>query len=192
MLFRSETLVYGASQFWPIAIIRRGRVIDCAVSASGRSKILACATPRRRGSRHDGLSGNRRNLCEGAWNGLTQAAIAHYLQHGRYEYHLKNMRIALHTQCLRYMKAIIEYFPQDSKVSRPHGGFVLWVQLNKKVNAFKLRSEAMKHHISIVPGKIFSASCNYDSCIRISFSKPWDEDVDYGLLMLGKLIKKML
>ena len=51
-----------------------------------------------------------------------------------------------------------QYFPKDTKVSRPHGGFVLWVELNKKINAFKLRTEAMKHHISIVPGKIFSAS----------------------------------
>lgn len=123
---------------------------------------------------------------------LTQAAMAHFLQNGRYEYHLKNLRKALHTQCLRYMQAIIDYFPEDTKVSRPHGGFVLWVQLNKKVNAFKLRTEAMKHNISIVPGKIFSASCNYDNCIRISFGKPWDDDADYGLMMLGKLIRKML
>ncbi|MEO7984187.1 MAG: PLP-dependent aminotransferase family protein [Bacteroidota bacterium] len=123
---------------------------------------------------------------------LTQAAIAHYLQFGRYEYHLKNIRKALHMQCLRYLQAIIDYFPEDTKVSRPHGGFILWVQLNKKVNTFKLRIEAMKHHISIVPGKIFSASCNYNNCIRISFGKPWDEDADYGLMMLGQLIQKML
>ena len=123
---------------------------------------------------------------------LTQAAIAHYLQHGRYEYHLKNMRKALHTQCLRYLQAIIDYFPEDTKVSRPHGGFILWVELNKKVNTFKLRIEAMKHHISIVPGKIFSASSNYNNCIRISFAKLWDDESDYGLMMLGKLIKKMM
>ena len=123
---------------------------------------------------------------------LTQAAMAHFLQHGRYEYHLKNIRKALYTQCLRYLQAIISYFPEDTKVSRPHGGFVLWVQLNKKVNAFKLRTEAMKHHISVVPGKIFSASCNYSNCIRISFGKPWNDDADYGLMMLGKLISKML
>lgn len=123
---------------------------------------------------------------------LTQAAIAHFLQNGRYEYHLKNLRKALHTQCLRYMQAIIDYFPEDTKVSRPHGGFVLWVQLNKKVNDFKLRTEAMKHNISIVPGKIFSASSTHASCIRISFGKPWDDDADYGLMMLGKLIGKML
>ena len=123
---------------------------------------------------------------------LTQAAMAHYLQHGRYEYHLKNMRKALHIQCLRFVQAIIDYFPEDTKVSRPHGGFILWVELNKKVNTFKLRIEAMKHHISIVPGKIFSASSNYNNCIRISFGKPWDDDADYGLMMLGKIIKKML
>lgn len=123
---------------------------------------------------------------------LTQAAIAHFLQNGRYEYHLKGLRKALYTQCLRYMQAIVQYFPEDTKVSRPHGGFVIWVQLNKKINGFKLRNEAMKHHISVTPGKIFSASCNYSNCIRISFGKPWDDDADYGLMMLGKLIQKMM
>jgi len=123
---------------------------------------------------------------------LTQSAMAHFLKNGRYEYHLKNLRKALHTQCLRYMQAIIEYFPADTKLSRPHGGFVLWLQLNKKVNAFKLRTEAMKHRISVVPGKIFTAGCNYSHFIRISFGKPWSDDVDYGLMMLGKLIKKMI
>lgn len=123
---------------------------------------------------------------------LTQAAIAHFLQNGRYEYHLKTLRKALYTQCLRYLQAIIQYFPEDTKVSRPHGGFVLWIQLNKKINAFKLRTEALKHNISIMPGKIFSISCNYGNCIRISFGKPWDEDADYGLMMLGKMIRKML
>jgi len=123
---------------------------------------------------------------------LTQAAVAHFLKIGRYEYHLKNLRKALHTQCLRYMQAIIEYFPPDTKISRPHGGFVLWLQLNKKINSFKLRTEAMRHKISIVPGRIFSANCNYTHFIRISFGKPWSEDVDYGLMVLGKLIKKMM
>ena len=123
---------------------------------------------------------------------LTQAAMAHYLKNGRYEYHLKTLRKALYTQSLRYVQAIIKYFPADTKVSRPHGGFCLWVQLNKKVDSFKLRAEAIKQNISIVPGKIFSATANYSNCIRVSFGKPWNDDVDYGLMILGKLIKKML
>ena len=123
---------------------------------------------------------------------LTQAAMAHFLMHGRYEYHLKHLRKALHTQSLRYVQAIINYFPADTKVSRPHGGFILWLELNKKVDSFKLRTEAMKQHISIVPGKIFSAGHAYSNCIRISFGKPWSDDVDYALMMLGKMIKKMI
>ena len=123
---------------------------------------------------------------------LTQAAMAHYLKNGRYEYHLKNLRKALHTQSLRYMQAIIQYFPADTKISRPAGGFTFWIELNEKVDSFKLRTEAMKHKISIVPGKIFSASIDYSNYIRISFGKPWSDDVDYGLMMLGKIIKKMV
>jgi DNA-binding transcriptional MocR family regulator len=122
---------------------------------------------------------------------LTQVAMAHFLSIGRYEYHLKNLRKALHTQCLRYTQAIMQYFPEDTKISRPLGGFVLWVELNKKVNAYKLCTEAMKHNISVAPGQIFSASCNYSNCLRIGYGKPWDEDVEYGLMMLGKLIKRI-
>lgn len=122
---------------------------------------------------------------------LTQAAMAHFLKTGRYEYHLKNLRKALQTQSLQYMQAIIQYFPGDVKVSRPGGGFIFWIELNKKIDSFKLRTEAMKHKISIVPGKIFSAGINYSNYIRLSFGKPWSEDVDYGLMMLGKLVKKM-
>jgi DNA-binding transcriptional MocR family regulator len=123
---------------------------------------------------------------------LTQAAMAHFLQNGRYEYHLKSLRTALHTQCLRYIQSIIRYFPADTKISRPHGGFVLWVELNEKVDVFRLRTDAINRHIAIVPGKIFSASCNFSHCLRLSFGKPWNEDMDFGLKILGDLVKKQL
>lgn len=122
---------------------------------------------------------------------LTQAAVAHFLENGRFEYHLKNLRKALHTQSLRYMQAIIDYFPGNAKVSRPAGGFVLWVELSKKVNSFRLRTEAMANHISVVPGKIFSASGHYNNCVRISYGKPFDQQADDGLKTLGRLVKQM-
>lgn len=121
---------------------------------------------------------------------LTQSAMAHFLSKGRFEYHLKQMRKNLHTNFLRYAQSIIEHFPVDTKISRPQGGYVLWLELNKKVDAFKLRADAMKYHISVVPGKIFSSSSGYSNCIRISFARPMDEDVEYALHMLGKLVKK--
>ncbi|HEU4901891.1 MAG TPA: PLP-dependent aminotransferase family protein [Flavisolibacter sp.] len=121
---------------------------------------------------------------------LPQAAVAHFLQTGRYDLHLRSLRQALHTQCLRYTQSIIEHFPAGTRISQPHGGFVLWLELDEKVDVFRLRSEALAQQIAIVPGKIFSASCNFSHCLRISFGKPWNEDIDYGLKLLGNLVKK--
>ncbi|MCW3106956.1 MAG: PLP-dependent aminotransferase family protein [Segetibacter sp.] len=123
---------------------------------------------------------------------LTQVAIAHFLSIGRYEYHLKKLRKALHTQCLKYVQGIIEYFPKDVRVSRPEGGFVLWVELNKEVNAYKLYQEAMKYNISIAPGQIFSSRADYANCIRIGYGKKYDSNIDYGLKVLGELISKQM
>ncbi|HEX9511907.1 MAG TPA: PLP-dependent aminotransferase family protein [Puia sp.] len=123
---------------------------------------------------------------------ITQQAIAHFLSIGRYEYHLKKLRKALHTQCLRYLQGIMQYFPEDTKVSRPQGGFVLWVELDKKLNAYHLYQEALKHQISVAPGQLFSARGQFGNCLRISYARPWDEEVEEGLKTLGKLIKKMI
>ena len=119
---------------------------------------------------------------------LTQAAIAHFLSIGRYEYHLKNLRKALYTQCLRYMQGILQYFPPDTKISRPEGGFVLWVELHKKINAYKVCKEALKYNISVAPGQIFSANSLYSNYLRIGYGNPWDEKIEYGLMMLGRVI----
>jgi DNA-binding transcriptional MocR family regulator len=123
---------------------------------------------------------------------ITQLAIAHFLSMGRYEYHLKKMRKALHTQCLRYLQGIVQYFPANTKVSRPEGGFVLWVELDKKLNAYRLYKEALKHGISVAPGQLFSAHKQFGNCLRISYARPWGADVEDGLKTLGRLIKKMI
>lgn len=127
-----------------------------------------------------------------ATNTLTQIAMAHFLENGRYDFHLKRLRKALHTQSLRYIQAISEYFPDDTKVTRPQGGFVLWVELDKKVNAYRLHQEAMRHHISIAPGQIFSLQGNYENYLRISYGNPWNKQVERGIEVIGNLVKGMM
>ncbi|GGB13214.1 aminotransferase-like domain-containing protein [Puia dinghuensis] len=122
---------------------------------------------------------------------LTQEAIAHFLSIGRYEYHLKKLRKALHTQCLRYQQGILQYFPPDTKVSRPQGGFVLWVQLDRQLNAYRLYREALKHNVSVAPGQVFSAKGQFGNCLRLSYARPWDAEVEEALRILGSLIRKM-
>src|SRR5688500_8579013 len=124
-------------------------------------------------------------------NTLTQAAVANFLSNGRFELHLRHLRKALHTQSLRYLQAISEYFPENTRVTRPQGGFVLWIEMNKKINAYKLHKRALKHKIGIAPGQIFSSQGRFENCFRISYGEPWNEAISQGIQTLGRLIKEM-
>jgi DNA-binding transcriptional MocR family regulator len=124
-------------------------------------------------------------------NTLTQAAVANFLANGRFELHLRHLRKALHTHSLRYLQAISEYFPDDTRVTRPQGGFTLWVEMNKKVNGYALHKRALKHGIGIAPGQIFSSQGRFENCFRISYGEPWSDSIGRGLQTLGRLIREM-
>lgn len=126
-----------------------------------------------------------------ATNTLSQAAIAHFLSNGRYELHLRHLRKALHTQSLRYIQAISEYFPDDTRMTRPQGGFALWLELNKKINTYKLHKKALKQNIGIAPGAIFSSQARFENCLRLSYGEPWTPRIEEGIKTLGKLVKEM-
>ncbi|ASZ13772.1 PLP-dependent aminotransferase family protein [Chitinophaga pendula] len=122
---------------------------------------------------------------------LPHAAIGHFLENGRYEHHLRQLRTALHTQYLRYVQAIGEYFPEDTRVNRPQGGFVLWLALPQHVNTYELLEMALKHKIAFAPGRLFSLQDRYNNCLRVSYGHPWSKQVDDALKTLGKLAGKL-
>lgn len=122
-----------------------------------------------------------------ATNSLAQQAIAHFLENERYDNHLHKLRQALKMNQLQYLRSISEYFPADTKVSHPEGGFILWVELNKKINALELYDQAIQHNISIGPGAMYTLQKQFQNCFRLSYGLLWDEKVEKGLKLLGKL-----
>lgn len=120
---------------------------------------------------------------------IMQEAIANFLENGRYENHLRRLRQTLHTNSLQYLRSICEYFPENTKVSRPQGGFILWLELSKKVDTADLYEQAMQHKISIAPGRMFTLQKQYNNCVRLSYGLVWNEKVDNALKLLGKLVK---
>ncbi len=122
-------------------------------------------------------------------NTLTQAAVANFLSNGRFELHLRHLRKALHTQSLKYVQAVSEYFPESTRITRPQGGFTLWLEMNEKVNAYKLHKVALeKYNIGIVPGQIFSSQGLFENCFRLSYGEPWNDTIEEGIKTLGKLV----
>jgi DNA-binding transcriptional MocR family regulator len=122
-------------------------------------------------------------------NTLAQVSIAHFLQNGRYELHLRRLRKDLHTQSLRYLQAITEFFPEDIRITQPQGGFVLWIEM-KSGDGYNLHKRALKHQIGIAPGQIFSAQGQYQNHFRLSYGLPWSDQIEKGLKTLGELMYK--
>ena len=123
---------------------------------------------------------------------VQQAAIANFLATGRYEYHLRKLRQTLHANCLQFTRAIGEYFPEGVKLTNPQGGFILWMELDKKIDTYHLYQEAMQHKISIAPGAMFSLQDRYQNCMRLSFGMEWTPEVDKAIKKLGNLVKGMM
>lgn len=120
---------------------------------------------------------------------LTQEAVAIFLETGRYENHLRKLRQALHGNALKFSRAIGDYFPEGTKVSRPQGGFVIWVEMDKRVNTLDLYEKAIKNNISVAPGLMFTLQRQFTNCMRLSFGITWSDEVERSLKTLGALAK---
>jgi len=122
---------------------------------------------------------------------LPQMVVAEFLETGGYDRHLNKLRSSLRLQVEGVRQAISKYFPPGTRVSRPAGGYMLWVELPGRLNALKLYRAALEQHITIVPGAIFSASGRYRNYIRINCGHRWSEAHDRALLTLGRLCEKL-
>jgi DNA-binding transcriptional MocR family regulator len=118
---------------------------------------------------------------------LAQMAIADFLENGGYERHLRRLRRALCEQVARVSEAIAEHFPAGTRISRPRGGFLLWVEMPPGKSALELHDRALARGVSVAPGPIFSAKQRFTSCIRVSCGYPWSDAIEQGVRTLGKI-----
>jgi len=121
-----------------------------------------------------------------------QMAIADFLQSGGYDRHLRKLRRTLMTQVQQMSNAVGKYFPDGTKVTRPHGGYVLWTELPRSVDSLDLHRRALQQKISIAPGSIFSPKQKYKNFIRLSCGQAWSEKIDRAVRTLGDLCDKSI
>ena len=86
--------------------------------------------------------------------------------------------------------AVARYFPEGTRMTKPRGGYMLWVELPPNVDGFCVYREALQRHISIMPGTIFSPDNRFRNHIRISCNQPWYEKQDHALQVLGEICKQ--
>src|SRR5690606_9799822 len=115
-----------------------------------------------------------------------QAAIAEFLAKGGFDSHLRQLRHALSLQQGMMMQSVLKHFPAGTRVTRPTGGYFLWMELPHEVDTLALHRQALSLGISVAPGPMFSAKREFANCLRLNYGHPWDERVEDALQSLGR------
>ena len=119
---------------------------------------------------------------------LPQLAISEFLARGRYEHHLRQLRTAFAVQVGAMQQAVERHFPAGTQVTRPAGGFVLWVVLPEDVLTLPLHARAIQEGIGFIPGPLFSAQPRYAHCLRLTCGHPWSPEMARSLEALNRLL----
>ncbi|MBC7982636.1 MAG: PLP-dependent aminotransferase family protein [Candidatus Obscuribacterales bacterium] len=118
---------------------------------------------------------------------LQQLVMARYYSGGGYERYLRRIRRLLAENVLHMSDAVARYFPAGTKVTRPAGGVVLWVELPQQVDGTELFRTALASRIGTLPGMVFSAKGDFRNYLRLNCGLPWTTTVQRAVQQLGKL-----
>ena len=131
-----------------------------------------------------------KSVCTIATASAPQMAVAEFLANGGYDRHLRRIRQIYMRQVRQMTQAVEKFFPAGTRVSRPEGGFILWVELPETVDSLKLYEAALQEKITIAPGPIFSARQQYRNHIRLHAAS-WNDKVEKAVASLGRLAEGM-
>jgi DNA-binding transcriptional MocR family regulator len=169
------------------AFDRRGHVMLC----SSVSKSLAPAL--RVGWILPGRYQPRTELVKSVTSRITSAlpqlGLAELLATGFYPRYIRRLRQRVADQVSRYAAMVEGAFPSGTRITRPAGGTVLWVQLPGRIDGTTLYRRAREKGISIMPGEIFSLGRRHRRFIRISCAHPWSVRIERGIEDLARLAR---
>ncbi len=119
---------------------------------------------------------------------MQQRVLARYYASGGYDRYLRGMRREIAANAHRFVDAIARYFPPGTRVARPAGGIVLWVELPAGVDGTELFRKALASRIGILPGAVFSPKAEYRNYIRLNCGLPWTPTIERAVEKLGRMV----
>ena len=117
----------------------------------------------------------------------SQLAISDFLQGGGYERHLRQLRLTLAAQQALALRLIAEHFPAGTRVTRPQGGYFLWLELPAQIDTLQLLRLALAQRISVAPGHLFSADRRFGHCLRLNYGYPGDPRFENAMRVVGQI-----
>ena len=124
--------------------------------------------------------------------GLPQLAIVDFIKQGYYLKHVRRMRSQYQHNRDLMTGWVADYFPCGTRISRPQGGFLLWVELDKRIDTQWLNQKLSEQHISIAIGAVFAAAGKYDNCLRINYARQLTDEIKHAIRQIGTAVQQRL
>jgi DNA-binding transcriptional MocR family regulator len=130
-------------------------------------------------------------VSSGGQNELAELTVAELLESGGYERSLRQLRRRFESHVDAARGVIAEAFPRGTRVTRPSGAYILWVELPKACDSITLFERLLERGITIAPGPMFSASQRYRNCFRLSLGQAWTERQEKALHEVGRIAREL-
>jgi DNA-binding transcriptional MocR family regulator len=118
-----------------------------------------------------------------------QDGISLFLREEGYDAHLTKLRKTLSAQQGALLASLQKHFPSGYRVTRPDGGYFVWVELPRGVDALEVHRLALDQGISVAPGPIFSPRREFRNCLRLNYGHPFTPELDRAVARLGQLVR---
>ncbi|WP_432816151.1 PLP-dependent aminotransferase family protein [Vibrio intestinalis] len=114
-------------------------------------------------------------LCDnmGSLN-LMQSALSSFLASGKYRSHINKMRRVYQQnskQMIKLLKQALNEYPslkEHYHLTQPEGAFLIWFTSPKLKDSYQLYLECKRDNISLLPGKVFATSDQFNHGLRLS------------------------
>jgi 2-aminoadipate transaminase len=125
---------------------------------------------------------------------LSHRAVAAFLAAGHLPGHVEMLRREYRRRRDAMLAALAAHMPAGTRWNRPEGGFYLWVELPRSLDATALlRVAAETEQVAFAPGVAFGATGTSDlrHCLRLSFGNCSPEQIEEGIQRLGRAISRL-
>ncbi|HGY2297396.1 TPA: PLP-dependent aminotransferase family protein [Pseudomonas putida] len=121
-----------------------------------------------------------------------QLAIADFIAGGHYQPHVRRMRSQYQRGRDLMSEWVTRYFPPGTRVSRPQGGFMLWVELPEHFDTLRLNRALLEQGVQVAVGSIFSASGKFRHCLRMNFAARPTPQIEAAVRKVGETALRLL
>ena len=133
-----------------------------------------------------------KRACDKSDSIFLQLILHEFIKKGHYDKHLKKTRRIYKSRRDAMLAAMKKHFPKNVGWFRPEGGLCVWVTLPEGWKSMGLYVLARERGVEFAVANFFWSGKHDSNGFRISFAQLSENEIEKGIIILGKLLKEVV